>query len=245
MGYASQAGRARTNPSNPQAHAICDRCGFRYNHVDLRWQYDWRGASLANLRILVCPTCYDKAQNQLRSIVLPADPVPVNNPRVQIFTDASNDIRATSGQDTVAPFVGIPVPGNVQRITEDDAYRVTQQVGPTASTLNNQPGLDQNAAMYPRAIALASITADGTVNITVVTSAAHGLTTGDQIAIEGTSLSQTDGFYNVDVVDGTTFTYRVATAIMIGTSLLMPTTILTATNAGTPYQMGIPQTGPL
>ena len=40
MGYASQAGRARTDASNPQAHAICDRCGFRYNHVDLRWQFE-------------------------------------------------------------------------------------------------------------------------------------------------------------------------------------------------------------
>ena len=89
MSYASQAGRARTNPSNPQAHAICDRCGFRHNHVDLRWQYDWRGASLANIRLLVCGTCYDNAQPQLRAIVLPADPVPIANPRTQDFVAAS------------------------------------------------------------------------------------------------------------------------------------------------------------
>ncbi len=46
MCYASRSGRASTNASNPQAHAICDRCGFRYNHVNLKWQYDWR-----------CPIC--------------------------------------------------------------------------------------------------------------------------------------------------------------------------------------------
>ena len=89
MSYASQAGRARTNPSNPQAHAICDRCGFRHNHVDLRWQYDWRGASLANIRLLVCNTCYDNAQPQLRAIVIPADPMPISNPRTQDFVAAS------------------------------------------------------------------------------------------------------------------------------------------------------------
>ena len=82
MGYASRAGRARTSATNPQAHAICDRCGFRYNHVDLRWQFDWRGATMQNTRMLVCDTCYDQPQAQLRAIIVPADPVPIQNPRV-------------------------------------------------------------------------------------------------------------------------------------------------------------------
>ena len=61
MGYASQAGRARTSSTNPQAHAICDRCGFRYNWVNLKWQYDWRGASLQNLKFLqVLDLSYNK-----------------------------------------------------------------------------------------------------------------------------------------------------------------------------------------
>lgn len=90
MGYASKAGRARTSAFRPQAHAICDRCGFRYNHVDLRWQYDWSGTSLRNLRILVCRRCQDKPQQQLRAIIVPADPVPIQNPRTEPFvTDES------------------------------------------------------------------------------------------------------------------------------------------------------------
>ena len=96
MGYASKAGRARTDASNPQAHAICDRCGFRYNHVNLRWQFDWRGASLMNIRLLVCDTCYDAPQEQLRAIVVPADPVPIEQPRLQDFVTASQDTRVTS-----------------------------------------------------------------------------------------------------------------------------------------------------
>jgi len=97
MGYASQAGRARTSAKNPQAHAICDRCGFRHNHVNLKWQYDWRGASLQNLKFLVCDTCYDVPQEQLRAIVVPADPTPIMNARVQDFIVAETNTRGTSG----------------------------------------------------------------------------------------------------------------------------------------------------
>lgn len=145
MGYASQAGRARTSATNPQAHAICDRCGFRYNHVNLRWQYDWRGASLQNLRLLVCNTCYDAPQEQLRAIVVPADPMPIVNPRVQDFVTASQDTRVTSGQNTVDPTTGIPVPGGDTRITQADDVRVTQQTGEPPGGLNTQPGTDPNA----------------------------------------------------------------------------------------------------
>jgi len=145
MGYASRAGRARTSSTNPQAHAICDRCGFRYNHVNLRWQYDWRGASLQNIRLLVCDTCYDEPQEQLRAIVVPADPVPIVNPRIQDFAAAESNTRVTSGQNTVDPTTGLPVPGGNTRITENDDVRVTQQTGEPSGGLNTEPGTDPNA----------------------------------------------------------------------------------------------------
>lgn len=145
MGYASQAGRARTSARNPQAHAICDRCGFRYNHVDLRWQYDWRGASMQNIRLLVCTPCYDTPQSQLRAIVVPADPVPINQPRIQDFVTAETNTRVTSGQDTVNANTGIPVPGGNTRITQNDDTRVTQQTGEPSVGLNERPGTDPNA----------------------------------------------------------------------------------------------------
>jgi len=145
MGYASQAGRARTSARNPQAHAICDRCGFRYNHVNLRWQYDWRGASMMNIKLLVCNPCYDQPQEQLRAIVVPADPVPIVNPRIQDFVVAESNTRVTSGQNTVDPVTGIPVPGGANRITQNDDTRVTQQTGEPPGGLNQQPGTDPNA----------------------------------------------------------------------------------------------------
>jgi len=144
MGYASRAGRARTNPTSPQAHAICDRCGFRYNHVDLRFQYDWRGASLANIQLLVCNTCYDVPQEQLRAIVVPPDPVPIVNPRIQNFVTAETNTRATSGQNTVDPQTGIPVINGDTRITEDDQVRVTQQTGEPPGGLDQTPGVNNS-----------------------------------------------------------------------------------------------------
>ena len=140
MGYASRSGRASTSATNPQAHAICDRCGFRYNHVSLKWQYDWRGASLQNIRLLVCNSCYDEPQEQLRAIIIPADPVPINQPRLQDFVAAETNTRVTSGQNSVDPVTGIPVPGGNTRITQNDDTRVTQQTGEPPNGLNELPG---------------------------------------------------------------------------------------------------------
>ena len=110
MGYASKLGRARISARNPRAAAQCDRCGFIYNHVDLRWQMDWAGASLINKRILVCHSCYDVPQQQLRAIVVPADPVPIQNPRVTDYVTAEQNTRTTQG-NTIDPTTGIPIIG--------------------------------------------------------------------------------------------------------------------------------------
>jgi len=145
MGYASRQGRARISPSGPQAAGVCDRCGFVYTHSTLQFQWDWRGATLQNTRVLVCRKCNDDQQQQLRSIVIPADPVPIMNPRVQDFVAASTTQRTTSGQDTVDFWTGIPIPGNDGRITQDGDTRVTQQTGAAPGSLNEQPGTDPNA----------------------------------------------------------------------------------------------------
>ena len=114
MGYASKQGRARVSARNPSAAAVCDRCGFVYQHNKLRWQMDWGGAALINRRMLVCDTCYDTPQQQLRSIVIPADPVPIQNPRVPSYYTAEIDYRTTQG-NTIDPVTGLPVIGGDTR----------------------------------------------------------------------------------------------------------------------------------
>lgn len=137
-------GRARVNARNPRAFAICDRCGFLYNHVNLSWQYDWAGASLINKRILVCDTCNDVPQSQLRAIVVPPDPTPIQNPRTQDYVTAEQNTRTTQG-NTVDPKTGIPVIGGDTRITQGSETRVTQQTGEPPGGENTEPGTDPNA----------------------------------------------------------------------------------------------------
>jgi hypothetical protein len=95
--------------------------------------------------MLVCGQCYDKPQEQLRAIVIPADPMPIINPRIEPFADAETNYRTTSGQDTIDARTGIPVPGTTTRITQTSDNRVTQQTGEPSGGLNQTPGTDPNA----------------------------------------------------------------------------------------------------
>lgn len=244
-------GRARVSSRNPRAFAICDRCGFLYNHVDLQWQYDWAGASLINKRILVCDECNDVPQTQLRAIVVPADPVPIQNPRVQDYAVAESDYRITQG-NTINAQTGIPIPGGDTRITQNNNTRVTQQIGGTRVDLSQQPGLDQNAIMpfqgniaYGVSIPTLSVISNGAGLVTVTCSSAHNLSTNDQISVEGLSTSTANGFFTITVISGTAFTYQVNPVLAAG-SLLTSTTKMITANAGLPYNnTQVPQTGPL
>ena len=256
MAYASKLGRARVSSRNPQAAAQCDRCGLIYNHNRLRWQYDWAGASVINKRILVCDICYDVPQQQLRAIVVPADPVPIMNPRTTDYAQAETNTRITQS-NTVNTPTGIPVPGGDTRITQDDNTRVTQQTGGSTADINQQPGLDQSGIMplqtintavaaYYRTIPVLSVTSNGAAGNAVVTcSSAHNLSTGDQISVEGLSVGTANGFYTVTVTTATAFTYQLNPVLSAG-SLLTNTTKMVTANVGLPYNTDqIPQTGPL
>lgn len=87
-------GRARIDPTAPEALGICDRCGLQYSLRDLRQQVQWAGTTLINTGLLVCThTCYDVPSEFLRTLRLPPDPPPVYNTRVENFAaDEHNDI---------------------------------------------------------------------------------------------------------------------------------------------------------
>jgi hypothetical protein len=85
-----RTGRATVSTYRPRAFAVCDRCGFVYNHDDLIWQNEWRGPQLQNLRFLVCQPCLDKPQEQLRTFLIPADPIPIDTPRPEDYNAEVN-----------------------------------------------------------------------------------------------------------------------------------------------------------
>ena len=238
-------GRASVSSKNPRAFGICDRCGFLYNHDRLQWQFDYAGSGLINKRILVCNPCNDVPQNQLRAIVLPADPTPILNPRVENYANAETDFVATNAPTVTDFWTGIPVPSTTDIVTQDGVNVTTQVLGkPT--------GLDQNAVMpllnqtqYRVVLSPLSISSQtGTSTITVTFSSAHGLNTNDQIAVQGLTDNNADGIYSVTVTNPMIFTYQVNSAIPTG-GLLQGTTLMVTALVGLPYNYTpIPLTGP-
>jgi hypothetical protein len=88
-------GRYEVDATRPRARGVCDRCGAIYNHDQLRFQYDWRGPRLQNLRILVCESCQDLfQQNGQRTILIPPDPVPIQNVRPEYYVGDDNPLSA-------------------------------------------------------------------------------------------------------------------------------------------------------
>ena len=94
MAYASRSGRAHTDSSNPEAFGVCDRCGIWENFRNLHWQYEWAGTHLYNKYLLFCESCLDVPQEQLRTLILPPDPLPIQYARVEAF--AAGRSRASS-----------------------------------------------------------------------------------------------------------------------------------------------------
>lgn len=236
-------GRASVSTRNPRAFGICDRCGFLYNHYQLQWQYDYAGSGLINTRVLVCDDCNDIQQPQLRAIVLPADPVPIQNPRIQDYVSAASSDITTSAPTVYDPVTGIPIPSTTTVVTENDLQIEAQPIGrPT--------GLDQNAVMplfgtdqYRVNIDLLSVTANGTSTLSVTCSTPHNLSTNDQISVQGLTNSLANGTYSVTVTTATAFTYQVNNSIPAG-GLLQGTTLMVTALVGLPYNYNqIPLTG--
>lgn len=249
MAYASQSGRARTSPKNPQAHAICDRCGFRYNHVDLQWQYDWRGATTQNLKILVCRECNDVPQEQLRAIVVPADPTPIINARVEWFAQDETDYRVAAQVPTIDPKTGLPVYTNIQTLVTGStvgpsSQNLTTQTAGAPTGVTHSPSLPSfGAPNYSAPLSVLSITGSNSYLVTVTCSAPHGLSTNAQVTVEGTSSNNANGTYSVTVTTATAFTYYSNKTIPSG-SLLLGNTAVYPVNIGLPINfVQQPQTG--
>ena len=228
MAYASKLGKARISSRNPQGAGVCDRCGFVFNHVNLQWQYDWRGAALQNLRLLVCSRCTDTPQQQLRAIVLPADPTPIMNSRVENYADAETDFFIASTPTVYDARTGIPVASTNFLVTEIGSNLTPQAVG---SPLGLEPGavmpLQENVT-YGALLPVLSVSSNGTTTITVTCSQAHGQATNSQISVEGLSNTVANGFYSITVTTATAFTYQINSVIPTSSLLTGTTRIITA-----------------
>ena len=76
-------GKAKIDAYAPQGVGCCDRCQVKYNLNALKWEMEYRGNNLMKTGFLVCQSCLDVPYQGYRPIILPADPVPLQNPRTE------------------------------------------------------------------------------------------------------------------------------------------------------------------
>lgn len=117
-------GHARVSQRSPSAIGVCQRCGFWYQRSDLVPQFQWAGVKLQNQELYVCTrTCLDVPQTALKTIVIPADPLPVWRPFPENYTETvpsyiatesqnfgGSDITTESGDDLVWEVGDTPLP---------------------------------------------------------------------------------------------------------------------------------------
>lgn len=235
MGYSSRLGHARISSREPEAAAQCDRCGAIYNHVDLHWQHDWRGAAMQNLRILVCRRCTDEPQDQQRTLVVPLDPPPIIGARPEGFVNAEIDYQTVSAPITLDPVTGIPVYSPVTLATQDGHTLTSQPLG--ANPRGHRIGLEQDAVMpmenrlpYAVSLPVVSVLANGTDQINVTCSQAinvapYNLATNAQVAIEGLTNKEACGFFSIVLITATSFSYQINKAIPAGSLLDIETVV--------------------
>lgn len=75
--------RYSPDPYAARGRGTCDRCQFVWQLNELQYQYEFRGDTLSNTQFRVCPPCMDKPYEGNRPVKLPADPVPLLDPRVE------------------------------------------------------------------------------------------------------------------------------------------------------------------
>ncbi len=88
--------RASIDPYAPRGHGTCDKCSQINNLSALYWQMEYRGNALMRTGFRVCDKCLDIPYQGRRPIIIPADPVPLLDPRPENFlleenTNAQNN----------------------------------------------------------------------------------------------------------------------------------------------------------
>lgn len=136
---------AVVNPRNPEAFAVCDRCGFWRNRSALVWQTQWAGQQIFSTGVLVCEDrCFDTPNEQLRTIILPPDPPPIQNARPPNFTYEENGpLQTTLSEDVAQGGVVLPVVdatgfevGNLVWVQLDNSTFGQMELSAVDTTLN-------------------------------------------------------------------------------------------------------------
>ena len=139
-------GRARVSTRSPEAFAVCDRGGEWVNRSDLMKQMYWAGSSLVWTGLLICRRHLDEPNPQLRTIILPPDPVGIINARTEPFSyDEAGPVQSLIVQNAAQGAVliyltsvtGFVVTNNVLVQLDNGSFAevVITSVDPIANTI--------------------------------------------------------------------------------------------------------------
>jgi hypothetical protein len=153
MTYRPHGKHVRIDEDMPQALGICDYTGFVHNRVDLVRQMEYRGNALVWTGFYVGKSYADKPNEQLKPPILPPDPVPIREPRMQQPTQITWSGNYTSFWPNLNPpdswanwsgsEDGIPALPQSQRLT------LLQQGGNSGSPALN-PGATPFVSLTPQ-----------------------------------------------------------------------------------------------
>ena len=83
MSYRPHGKHVRIDSQSPNGLGICDYTGFVFNKKDLIKQMEWRGNAIVWTGLYVGRPYADVPNEQNRPPILPPDPIPFLNARVQ------------------------------------------------------------------------------------------------------------------------------------------------------------------
>ena len=176
--------------------------------------------------------------------MIPADPVPIVNPRVEPYAWDEVDRRQVSGYNTTSQSTGIPIQQGDTRVTtiDDDVpdqTRVTQQTGEAPYGTNQKPGTDPNAVTYRDIVNVAN---NGIGIIRVTVSVTSGFITGQKVIINDVvGVTSANGKWTITVINPNQFDLQ--NSSFTGTYVSGGYVI---NNPSLPYGFDeIPKTGPL
>ena len=124
-----QSKYVRVDPKDPFAAGECSRCGRWFQQRELQWQFAWGGSKLFNTGLLVCTTgdCLDIPNEQLRSLVLPPDPLPILNARVPNYAYEEQTVRIVEYNSPDNPPWGAG-PQLIRCLEDGETTRILQYI---------------------------------------------------------------------------------------------------------------------
>lgn len=137
--------RAEVDPFSPRGWATSDRNGHVGNLERMQFQFEWRGSTVQNTRVLVHEDELDIPQRQLGTLFIPPDPPPLFGARPENYDIDEQPVSTRYTMDGRIRIIPSPMPYISNRIVTTPGnlptFAVPIQSGVVAVPVLNLTGL--------------------------------------------------------------------------------------------------------